>query len=192
MQNFEFIKPLSDGPEFEKAMAGKAIAKDDLDFSEKWLNERNVLVVPVESTEHFTRNAIDRMAWSLEGRICFAVVIEQISNFPQAFALNANTDALAELDRVLSPFAFLLFDPALNWAILCSKANYYLIAGDPNLVSSILAEPIVDVQAKFWEFSQHWSDRSLESHLREISNRYLPSSVTTMALSRRGADKEIS
>ncbi len=187
MVNFgNIIVPL-EGSEAARAMqAVTAITTDGLDFSDSWLEANSPTVVPCESSEHFRREIIPRLSLALEGQEWFAVVTDPIENHPRAFRVDSSVGALTELDRIMGPFAFVIFNRDQTLAILCTKLNYYLVAGSECFVSTIVGSPLAQSQLVFWRFAQGWSDRDLERHLRAIAYRYLPRSMTNLSVLPQG------
>lgn len=179
---FENLVPLT-GPEEEHALwAAATITTDGLDFSDSWLESNRPTVLPCESGEHFRRELIPDLSQALEGQEWTAVVTDRIENHPRAFRLAPSIAALTELNRVMGPFAFVIFNVDRSLVILCTKLSYYLVAGSEGFVGKVVGLQPLQCQLAFWRFAQGWSDRELQAHLHAIAQRYLPRSLTDLSL----------
>lgn len=173
MAHFRYINEIS-GSLPDKVVLAKSLVESDITLSDEWITRLNRVVVPVESDDHFSRKTIANLAAALHGADCFAILTEEAEDFPAAFRFKANVEALTEINDVLSIFAFLLVSDDLERAVLCTKADYYLLAGDALFIETVLGEPINVAQSAFIRFAEGWANAQTADLLRCVVNRFIP------------------
>jgi hypothetical protein len=128
------------------------------DVNRDWVMDKHWVVVPVESEDHFSGVAISRIeagCRDVSGR-CFALITEEVYNIDSCFVVPCEVEALEEINNALALFPFVLVPEDLSWCIVCSKEDYYLVAGPSMFVETALGMSISAAQEAYRKSASEW------------------------------------
>ena len=161
MSDFETIKPLEitkQAAEVIDKVQGlvRTNGKDRIAIVKK----QGWIAIPVETGYHLSPEEQGKLHLVLQRRkiSCFyAVAMEQLSNFPKAFSIPASSEGIEEFNRCCGAFLFTIFSGKLDWLVLCTELDFYIVAGEESFVQQFLGCSVEDA---FLEFSDFISDDS--------------------------------
>lgn len=132
------------------------------DVSREWVLKKHWVVVPVESDDHFSGATVARIAASCrDGKDqCFALITEEVYNIDSCFLVPCEEAALEELNNALALFPFVLLPQERSWCIVCTKEDYYLVAGPSGFVETVVGMSIADAQAAYRRTNGSWKSRN--------------------------------
>lgn len=110
------------------------------------------IAVPVESYSHFTPDFRERLQniTSEQGvENIFAVLIETPETNPGAYKIPTTSEGIAEFNLVCGALNCALFAEDLNWVIVCTVDEYYIVAGQEPLVLQLLLASLERAVAEF-------------------------------------------
>ena len=145
------------------------------DFNREWLLRNRWVAVPVESSDHFDEDAIGRLSAALQvagHNECLAVATEPLENIPFCFRVSTSAEGLRALNKAAWFFNFVLFPEDCSCALLCTKSEYYLIAGPKDLVISALGTDLETARLAFRASVEDWLIETMKAGLRAVAERY--------------------
>ena len=144
------------------------------DVNRGWVMDKHWVVVPVESEDHFSGETISRIeayCRDAEAR-CFALITEEVYNVDSCFVVPCEAEALEEINHRLSLFPFVLFSEDLSWCVVCSKEDYYLIAGPVGFVEAAAGRSVAGAQEAYRRSAADWAlGKQRQFHL-SLAERY--------------------
>lgn len=157
----------------------KDLVDEDGTFRPTSLREYGWIAVPMESAVHFDQEDAARLASAIEGVAVglYAVAIEDLHNVEAAYHVPATPEGLLGFSAECGLFTYLLLPVDAQFAILCSVADYYLIAGRRAFVEKACGS---EIPAAFDTFEHFANDRALpvekQASLKRLLSIYRTSS----------------
>lgn len=144
-----------------------------------WLASRGWVAVPRESANHFDENdavAISRAAELLECSGCYAVSIDLLLNSPPypLYWVPLTEEALINFNGDFrGHFNYILIPSNIDFTILCTTDDHFVIAGPKKFVETALASDIETARNLFDEFAADalWPSKTRE-FLLTIAKHY--------------------
>jgi hypothetical protein len=99
------------------------------------------IAVPVESNGHFDLEFQVRLQQTISeqgSQNIFAILIETPETEPVAYKIPNTREGIAEFNLVCGALNCALFTQELNWVIICTVDDYYIVAGQEPLVFQLL------------------------------------------------------
>lgn len=187
------MKPITDATQVTHYgnLFGEMMLKQDgeeCEFNPDWIRSHGWKVVPAESTARIPPADIPRIVSSLKlagYTKCVAVFNEPgyiqslpvfipsdpPSNMSTCYLLSVEEADFRELNRQLGPFRFILAPEDRSWAVSCNEW-YNLFAGKPDLIESLLGEPIERAREEFLEFASVLAKENTEEPLLQVAAHY--------------------
>jgi hypothetical protein len=141
MTAFTQFRPVDTASEIERAQTLAAdVVQDPGNLRLDWIQKHGWTVVPVESSDHFSADDIRHLsaAFRQAGHYeCLAVATEPLENTPVCYRLATTEPALQDFNTAAWAFFFILIPEDRSWAVLCTKNDYYLVAGPVALVTRL-------------------------------------------------------
>ncbi|HEY9851765.1 MAG TPA: hypothetical protein V6D28_19995 [Leptolyngbyaceae cyanobacterium] len=137
----------------------------------------NWVAVPVESGDHFSDDDIKKLLQAIlehgyEEMI--AIAFEKLKAFPPAFVVPATTEAIEEFDFKCAPFWFTMYAGEPDWAIICTKLNYFVLFGKESFVKKVLGCELDEAFGEFYDFLSDYCDSDpLKKILLSVYHRLL-------------------
>jgi hypothetical protein len=103
------------------------------------------VAVPVEAATHIDEPTLHRILGvcaSANVNRLLAAETEVLVTERRFFSMPATLDALREFNWELGPFYCTLCPDDYTWMILCTKDDYYAVAGPELVVETILGQPL--------------------------------------------------
>ena len=142
-------------------------------FRPEAIREYSWAVVPVESALHFERDDATRLAEAI-GRLTedfYAVATEGLQNVEAAYRVRATPEGLMSFSSECGLFTYLLLSPQPGkFAVLCSIADYYLVAGPVPFVEEASG---VDIAAAYDSFEEFASDHAFTTEKQAALKRLM-------------------
>ena len=149
--------------------------EDAGNFRPEWIAERDWIVVPVESADHFAKKDIEHLAAALRIAGCgelLAVASEPLENTPVCYKVPTTEEGLRELNGAIRDFYFVLLPEDRSWAIVCTKDDYYLVGGPVPFVLLALKTPIAQARRDFVGFAENTRHPQMRTGLLDVATRY--------------------
>ena len=135
--------------------------------------------IPVESSAHFSKEEAQRLAIAIRHlgcSECLAVATEPLAQHPEGFKLSPTPEALLAFSQECGLFNFMLFEPGLHFAILCTTEDYFVVAGPKGFAEEALGLSVEVAREQFERFASHWPEGknwgALRNMLKAVSKRY--------------------
>jgi hypothetical protein len=140
------------------------------------LEARQWIAVPVETANHLDEDTASRLvnhSRNAGAKRLFAVETERDVTKREFCSLPVSADGLASFNWELGLMYCALFSPALDWLILCTKDDHYVVAGPLEFVEAILDKPVGQALREFGEFASDpaWSPAERD-FLQGVAERY--------------------
>lgn len=106
---------------------------------------------------------------------CLAVATEPLKNTYICYWVSTSREGLLDFDTKCSHFNFALISEDVSFVVLCTVADYYLVAGQADFVTRAVGKSIQAARQDFFEFATDsaWKDNDRE-YLLSICKRYEP------------------
>jgi hypothetical protein len=172
MKNVNIFKPLSVAEqEVDLDRLSKNILSGPENINPDYVKRRGWVVVPVESACHFDAQDIKRLCSAIASvgtLTCLALVVDDLLGGPMAYSVPVSEEGLLSFNREFSGLNSLLVPENESFAILCSVADYYLVAGQSGFVAAAVGGDIADARETFWRFASDpaWPDGVRDSLMR--------------------------
>lgn len=143
-----------------------------------FVQSRNWAVVPVESGLHFLPEDAELISLALHSIQCFecvAIATEDLSESCIGYQVTTTQAGLLEFNKECAHFNFALTSEDLSFVVLCTVADYYLVAGPADFVTKTVGKDIQAAKQDFFEFAtdEGWRDK-IREHLLAVYRRYQP------------------
>ena len=178
IDSHDHLRPIGSEGEVRRAQQLiERMLEDPGNFRSQWVAEHDWTVVPVDSPDHFTQR--DTRLLSLAFRHlghseCLAVATEPLDNTPLYFKLPTTEAGLREFNQAAWAYFFALVPEDGSCAVLCTKNDYYLIAGPQDFVAAAIEGSIAEARASFAAFAENAMHPTMKEILRDVSTRYAP------------------
>jgi hypothetical protein len=149
--------------------------EDSGNFRPEWIAERDWIVVPVQSADHFGKKDIEHLAAAFRIAGCdefLAVATEPLVNTPVCYKVPTTEEGLRELNEAIRDFYFILLPVDRSWAVVCTKDDYYLAGGPLPFVLLALKTSIAQARADFVGFAESTRHPKMRSGLLDVATRY--------------------
>jgi hypothetical protein len=83
-------------------------------------------------------------------------------------------EGLLDFDYQCALFNFALFSENISFVILCTVADYYLVAGQAEFVTRAVGKSLQAARRDFFKFATAWQDDVMRKYLRSVYKRYEP------------------
>jgi hypothetical protein len=155
------------------------------------LEARQWVAVPVETANHLDEDTVSRLLTrckQADVKRLFAVETERDVTKRECYSLPASAEGLASFNCKLGLMYCALFPPALDWLILCTKDDHYVVAGRLEFVEAALAKRAGQALGEFVDLASDpaWS-RAEREFLQGVAERY--AAANAMRLSERGSGR---
>ena len=166
------IEAVIDSKRRETAFAQmRQVAESSYRIDLSAVEERHWVVVPVESASHFNAEDAARIAEACAAigcEECHAVATEHLVPSMMCYDFKTTQSDLLEFSRECGNFNFLMFPNSMEFAILCTVKNYYLVAGSPQFVAKAVGGNVEAARSEFIEFAndEFWEPSRREFMLR--------------------------
>jgi hypothetical protein len=173
------MQPIIDGPEIKSCQAllcgmMETEAGRTFEFDVGWIRKSAWKVVPVEDTCHFAPAEITTIVSALQSTgyaECFAIASESVDPAPACFRLSVSEEAFREFNSECGALRYVVTDANRSWAISCNEW-YNLFACKPDLLESLLGEPIDQARQEFLEFASLMAKGNADEPFMRIAERY--------------------
>jgi hypothetical protein len=154
----------------------EGLVDDGAIFRPEAVREHRWAVVPVESALHFDHNDATRLAEAI-GRVTeevYAVAVEGLQNVEAAYRVRATPEGLMSFSSECGLFGYVLLPPESGlFAVLCSVADYYLVAGPVPFVEEAIGANVAVAIHSFDEFaSDHAFPAEKQAGLKRLISMY--------------------
>jgi len=161
----------------------EALVNEDDAFRVEAIHERGWAVVPVESALHFDQDDATRLATAI-GHIAeevYAVAVEGLHDVQAVYRVRATREGLLSFSAECGLFTYLLIPSESDrFAVLCSVADYYLVAGSEEFVEEANGADIITAYSSFEKFA---TDRALpaekQASLKRLISMYRAATSTS-------------
>jgi len=173
-------KRLRHAPNGTKAAAAekwiRRVFENGHQFTRTFLEEQDWLVVPIESGQHFDNKDAERLAnaaAALGVTKLRAVLLEDLVGVGDDMEVDATEEGLLSFSREYAHFNFALLPEDYSFAVSCTTADYFLVAGPRSFVEIATGKKISQARSDFDTFADGdlWSDTD-RARLLGVSARY--------------------
>jgi hypothetical protein len=172
------IEPITDTVQIESALSLVAnVIEGPHHLNLSFLRSRNWAVVPVESGSHFIpedAELLSRALHSIECSECLAIATELLKNIDICYWVPTSKEGLLDFDYQCALFNFALLSENISFVILCTVADYYLVAGQADFVTRAVGKSLQAARRDFLKFTTAWQDDVMRKYLRSVYKRYEP------------------
>ena len=183
-----YIERITDKAQDEFARSLVANFVDESHISLSLIQERDWVVVPVETGNHFSHEdaaLLSQALHSIDCFECFAIPVYPRGN--DCYRIPTSEAGLDEFSDECGQFDFALTDENLSFLIFC-HFEYVLIAGQADFVTKAVGTSIQTARRQFFEFADDNDHHTPQGHRFYLSlcDRYKPFNGTLRKMAQLG------
>ncbi len=121
------------------------------------------VAVPVESGYHFDNSDQERLLHAITyfaTTRLFAITLEYLDASDNIIEIPLSRNGIAEFNRQYGHFNVVLFPELLNWVVICTTDDYFIVIGNQQFVEKVVGHSIEESFVEFRIFATdiHWPE----------------------------------
>ena len=141
-----------------------------------YLRRRRWTAVPVESADHFDAQDAALIAAAARGATLVAILLDKVKDLTDlrvCFTVPPTPEGLLDFSSECGLFNYALVSEGLEFSIVCTVEDYYVVAGDRDFVTRAVGSSLAEARQRFDAFAANpaWPEPS-RGYMTAVADLY--------------------